>query len=134
MKCVIFSPESADTLFRVIKIVINLRAFFSSKFDKGYDIPCGWKVLPVIAAVHLDPSLFDQPQHFNPWRWQVSSFLSSKLQLQQHTPLLLPSSFLFPSFSLKFFGFNLLLTKSYHQKEDKQSHDLWYALEKLNYN
>ncbi|BBH07915.1 Cytochrome P450 superfamily protein, partial [Prunus dulcis] len=38
---------------------------------KGYDIPCGWKVLPVIAAVHLDPLLFDQPQHFNPWRWQV---------------------------------------------------------------
>ena len=41
---------------------------------KGYDIPCGWKVLPVISAVHLDPSLFDQPQHFNPWRWQVSFF------------------------------------------------------------
>ncbi|PNX69468.1 cytochrome p450 90b1-like protein, partial [Trifolium pratense] len=37
---------------------------------KGYDIPCGWKVLPVISAVHLDPSNFDQPQHFNPWRWQ----------------------------------------------------------------
>ncbi|KAL5557275.1 hypothetical protein UlMin_039511 [Ulmus minor] len=37
---------------------------------KGYDIPCGWKVLPVIAAVHLDPMLFDHPQHFNPWRWQ----------------------------------------------------------------
>ncbi|KAL5752694.1 hypothetical protein ACOSP7_022891 [Xanthoceras sorbifolium] len=36
----------------------------------GYDIPCGWKVLPVIAAVHLDPSLFEHPQHFNPWRWQ----------------------------------------------------------------
>ncbi|KAK9285321.1 hypothetical protein L1049_024512 [Liquidambar formosana] len=40
---------------------------------KGYDIPCGWKVLPVIAAVHLDPSLFDQPQHFNPWRWQQNN-------------------------------------------------------------
>ncbi|XP_059643311.1 cholesterol 22-monohydroxylase CYP90B51-like [Cornus florida] len=39
---------------------------------KGYDIPCGWKVLPVIAAVHLDSSLFDQPQHFNPWRWQIN--------------------------------------------------------------
>ncbi|TXG59624.1 hypothetical protein EZV62_014197 [Acer yangbiense] len=36
----------------------------------GYDIPCGWKVLPVISAVHLDPSLFEDPQHFNPWRWQ----------------------------------------------------------------
>ncbi|KAE8655092.1 Cytochrome P450 90B1 [Hibiscus syriacus] len=40
---------------------------------KGYDIPCGWKVLPVIAAVHLDPSLFDHPQHFNPWRWQQNN-------------------------------------------------------------
>uniref|UniRef100_A0A7C9AS93 Uncharacterized protein n=1 Tax=Opuntia streptacantha TaxID=393608 RepID=A0A7C9AS93_OPUST len=37
---------------------------------KGYDIPCGWKVLPVIAAVHLDASLFDQPHLFSPWRWQ----------------------------------------------------------------
>lgn len=37
---------------------------------KGYDIPCGWKVLPVIAAAHLDPSLFEQPHVFNPWRWQ----------------------------------------------------------------
>ncbi|KAK3008665.1 hypothetical protein RJ639_015046 [Escallonia herrerae] len=44
---------------------------------KGYDIPCGWKVLPVIAAVHLDPSLFDQPQHFSPWRWQNSTGLST---------------------------------------------------------
>ncbi|KAJ1420732.1 Cytochrome P450 [Sesbania bispinosa] len=40
---------------------------------KGYDIPRGWKVLPVISAVHLDPALFDQPQHFNPWRWQSNS-------------------------------------------------------------
>nr|ATN97047.1 cytochrome P450 superfamily protein [Linum usitatissimum]ATN97049.1 cytochrome P450 monooxygenase [Linum usitatissimum] len=36
---------------------------------KGYDIPCGWKVLPVIAAVHLDGTVFDDPQSFNPWRW-----------------------------------------------------------------
>jgi len=42
-------------------------------FEKGYDIPCGWKVLPVVSAVHLDPALFDQPHQFNPWRWQVSS-------------------------------------------------------------
>lgn len=40
----------------------------------GYDIPCGWKVLPVISAVHLDPSLFEEPQQFNPWRWQVSLY------------------------------------------------------------
>ncbi|KAJ7952991.1 Cytochrome P450 [Quillaja saponaria] len=39
---------------------------------QGYDIPCGWKVLPVIAAGHLDPLRFDQPQHFDPWRWQTN--------------------------------------------------------------
>ncbi|RZC67021.1 hypothetical protein C5167_010707 [Papaver somniferum] len=40
---------------------------------KGYDIPCGWKVLPVFAAVHLDPLIYDDPQLFNPWRWQNRS-------------------------------------------------------------
>ncbi|KAI3502899.1 hypothetical protein L1887_31285 [Cichorium endivia] len=44
---------------------------------KGYDIPCGWKVLPVIAAVHLDPTIFDQPHLFDPWRWQSSRVSSS---------------------------------------------------------
>ncbi|KAL0547151.1 hypothetical protein IC582_017077 [Cucumis melo] len=37
---------------------------------RGYFIPRGWKVLPVISSAHLDPLVFDQPHHFNPWRWQ----------------------------------------------------------------
>ncbi|CAN8278607.1 unnamed protein product [Cochlearia groenlandica] len=37
---------------------------------KGFDIPSGWKVLPVISAVHLDNSRYDEPNLFNPWRWQ----------------------------------------------------------------
>ncbi|KAI9089304.1 hypothetical protein K1719_029583 [Acacia pycnantha] len=37
---------------------------------KGYDLPRGWQVLPVLAAVHLDPSHFDHPHLFDPWRWQ----------------------------------------------------------------
>ncbi|KAK1323424.1 Cytochrome P450 90B1 [Acorus calamus] len=40
---------------------------------KGYDIPCGWKVLPVFTAVHLDDSIYKDPQQFNPWRWQKNS-------------------------------------------------------------
>ncbi|KAK8694704.1 hypothetical protein V6N13_072251 [Hibiscus sabdariffa] len=40
---------------------------------KGYDNSCGWKVLPMIAAVHLDPTLFDHPQHFNPWQWHKNN-------------------------------------------------------------
>ncbi|XP_068657358.1 cholesterol 22-monohydroxylase CYP90B52-like [Aristolochia californica] len=38
-----------------------------------YEIPSGWKVLPVFTAVHLDPSLYEEPQRFNPWRWQKGS-------------------------------------------------------------
>ncbi|KAK8937157.1 Cytochrome P450 90B1 [Platanthera zijinensis] len=39
----------------------------------GYDIPCGWKVLPVFDAVHLDSELYVDPHLFNPWRWQKCS-------------------------------------------------------------
>ncbi|XP_074591709.1 steroid (22S)-hydroxylase-like [Curcuma longa] len=40
---------------------------------KGYKIPCGWKILPVFASVHLDSSLYDDPHQFRPWRWQKNS-------------------------------------------------------------
>ncbi|OIT19142.1 cytochrome p450 724b1 [Nicotiana attenuata] len=36
---------------------------------KGYHIPAGWKVLPILSSVHLDPSLHQNPSEFNPWRW-----------------------------------------------------------------
>ncbi|XP_077252078.1 cytochrome P450, family 724, subfamily A, polypeptide 1 [Tasmannia lanceolata] len=36
---------------------------------KGYLIPSGWKVLPVFSAVHLDPSLHENPSEFCPSRW-----------------------------------------------------------------
>ncbi|KAJ4762419.1 cytochrome P450 family protein [Rhynchospora pubera] len=37
---------------------------------EGYVIPRGWKVLPVLSAVHLDGSIHKDPQEFNPWRWK----------------------------------------------------------------
>ncbi|KAK1288203.1 Cytochrome P450 90B1 [Acorus calamus] len=40
---------------------------------EGFDIPNGYTVIPALAAVHMDPSLFDDPQCFNPWRWQKES-------------------------------------------------------------
>ncbi|XP_020702495.1 cytochrome P450 90B2 [Dendrobium catenatum] len=44
---------------------------------KGYDIPSGWKVLPVFAAVHLDEELYTEPHQFNPWRWKEYSGMPS---------------------------------------------------------
>ncbi|XP_020082818.1 cytochrome P450 90B1-like [Ananas comosus] len=41
---------------------------------KGYFIPEGTTVVAHLAAVHLNPSVFENPGQFNPWRW-VSSTL-----------------------------------------------------------
>ncbi|KAJ6844614.1 cytochrome P450 90B1-like [Iris pallida] len=36
---------------------------------KGYEIPRGCRVFTYISAGHMDPSLFEDPPVFNPWRW-----------------------------------------------------------------
>ncbi|CAM8957711.1 unnamed protein product [Rhodiola kirilowii] len=51
----------------VVKFV-HRKALKDVKF-RGYLIPCGWKVLPVFSAVHLDPSLHDNALQFQPLRW-----------------------------------------------------------------
>lgn len=38
---------------------------------KGYEIPCGWEVVPIISAAHLDSSIFDNPQSYDPSRWEA---------------------------------------------------------------
>ncbi|GFP78737.1 cytochrome p450 724b1 [Phtheirospermum japonicum] len=53
----------------IVKFV-HRKAIKDVKF-KDYIIPSGWKVLPVLSAVHLDPALHVNPLHFNPWRWQA---------------------------------------------------------------
>ncbi|XP_066341433.1 cytochrome P450 87A3-like [Miscanthus floridulus] len=35
----------------------------------GYTIPSGWLVMISPMAVHLNPTLFEDPLKFNPWRW-----------------------------------------------------------------
>ncbi|KAJ3672833.1 hypothetical protein LUZ60_006207 [Juncus effusus] len=37
---------------------------------KGYDIPSGWHVVPILSSSHLDSSLYQEPHKFNPWRWE----------------------------------------------------------------
>ncbi|KAK9143507.1 hypothetical protein Syun_012907 [Stephania yunnanensis] len=37
---------------------------------KGYTIPTGWAVMVCPPAVHLNPSKYEDPLAFNPWRWK----------------------------------------------------------------
>ncbi|KAE8661690.1 CYP724B1 protein [Hibiscus syriacus] len=51
----------------VVKFVHRV-ALQDVKF-KGYFIPAGWKILPMLTAAHFNPSLHEDPMEFNPWRW-----------------------------------------------------------------
>ncbi|GAB4848514.1 cytochrome P450, variant 2 [Ancistrocladus abbreviatus] len=37
---------------------------------KGYLIPKGWCVLASLTAIHMDDQIYDNPYHFDPWRWE----------------------------------------------------------------
>ncbi|GAB4856910.1 hypothetical protein Ancab_014828 [Ancistrocladus abbreviatus] len=37
---------------------------------KGYTIPAGWGIMVCPPAVHLNPSKYENPLDFNPWRWE----------------------------------------------------------------
>ncbi|XP_038985550.1 cytochrome P450 90B2-like [Phoenix dactylifera] len=50
---------------------------------KGYVIPRGCTVMANISAVHLDPSLYEDPESFNPWRWLDAS---GKAKLKHFMP------------------------------------------------
>lgn len=66
---VYISVSKFTFIYKLIGIYINHILYL--KFFKGYDIPCGWEVVPIISAAHLDSNIYDDPQTYNPWRWQV---------------------------------------------------------------
>ncbi|KAJ8750031.1 hypothetical protein K2173_013946 [Erythroxylum novogranatense] len=59
---------------------------------KEYTIPAGWKVLPVLAGVHLDPVLHENPSEFNPSRWSTDKATSKKLMSFGGGPRLCPGA------------------------------------------
>lgn len=37
----------------------------------GYLIPKGWKVMPLFRNIHHNPEFFNEPQNFDPCRFEV---------------------------------------------------------------
>ncbi|CAF1784618.1 BnaC09g43090D [Brassica napus] len=56
---------------------VHRKATHDIKF-KEYVIPKGWKVFPIFTAVHLDPSLHENPFEFNPMRWTDKAKMNRK--------------------------------------------------------
>ncbi|KAM3753049.1 hypothetical protein ACB098_03G064600 [Castanea mollissima] len=68
--------KQMEYLAKVIDETLRMTNIFSlfrkAKADvsiNDYIIPEGWKVLVWYGAVHMDPEIYDNPQNFNPSRW-----------------------------------------------------------------
>ncbi|KAJ4812172.1 cytochrome P450 family protein [Rhynchospora pubera] len=67
-----FCQSVINETLRLGNIVPRLwRKTLSDVNYKGYIIPQGTTVITHIAAMHLDPSAFENPNIFDPWRWQA---------------------------------------------------------------
>ncbi|KAJ3706409.1 hypothetical protein LUZ61_010114 [Rhynchospora tenuis] len=65
-----FCQSVINETLRLGNIVPRLwRKTLSDINYKGYIIPQGTTVMTHIAAMHLDPSAFENPNIFDPWRW-----------------------------------------------------------------
>ncbi|XP_057763929.1 cytochrome P450 87A3 [Salvia miltiorrhiza] len=66
-----FTFQVINETVRLANIVPGIfrKTLRETKF-KGYTIPAGWAVMVCPPAVHLDPTKYKDPLHFNPWRWE----------------------------------------------------------------
>ncbi|PWA81420.1 cytochrome P450 protein [Artemisia annua] len=67
MAMVVYFVAKSPTALEQLKVYIYLSYI---RYIKGYLIPAGWKVLPILSTVHLDPFIHSSPLEFDPWRWE----------------------------------------------------------------
>ncbi|PSS30192.1 Cytochrome P450 724B1 isoform 2 [Actinidia chinensis var. chinensis] len=82
-----------------------------------YIIPGGWKVLPVLTGAHLDPSLHQNPSHFDPSRW-VDQAINKKVSPFGGGLRLCPGTDL-ARVETAFFLHHLVLNYRWKTKEDE---------------
>ncbi|KAK4748137.1 hypothetical protein SAY87_014723 [Trapa incisa] len=91
---------------------------------KDYFIPRGWKVLPVLSAPNLDPSIHADAPHFNPWRWENNEQVNRKFMPFGGGPRFCPGYDL-AKVEVAFFLHHLLLNYSWVM-EDEQEQPMAY--------
>ncbi|KAJ0112407.1 hypothetical protein Patl1_02879 [Pistacia atlantica] len=84
---------------------------------KDYFIPSGWYVFPLFTAVHLDPTLHENPSEFNPWRWTDYKAMSKTVMPFGGGPRLCPGAELV-KVEISFFLHHLVLNYRWKIKAD----------------
>jgi hypothetical protein len=69
----ILLPRCIYMTYRITYVVnFSLLNFAFFLAHEGYTIPKGSKMMISPTTTHLNPTLYKEPNEFNPWRWQVS--------------------------------------------------------------
>ncbi|KAJ7974689.1 Cytochrome P450 family protein [Quillaja saponaria] len=95
---------------------LHRKALQDVKF-KDFVIPSGWKVLPVLSSSHFDPTLHENPQEFNPWRWNGNA-TSKKVLPFGGGPRLCPGADV-AKVEISFFLHHLVLNYRWKTKADE---------------
>ncbi|KAM3741618.1 hypothetical protein ACB098_07G009900 [Castanea mollissima] len=66
-------------LRRTLQDIMQMLRIIGGTLTVGYTIPKGWALMVVPSALQLNPSTYEDPLTFNPWRWQnISENVSAK--------------------------------------------------------
>ncbi|KAF2910392.1 cytochrome P450 87A3-like isoform X1 [Oryza sativa Japonica Group] len=69
-KSLMFTSQVVHEITRISNVAPGIfRKTLADVKVKGYTIPAGWLVMISPMAVDLNPTLFEDPLEFNPWRW-----------------------------------------------------------------
>ncbi|EEC76682.1 hypothetical protein OsI_14666 [Oryza sativa Indica Group] len=69
-KSLMFTSQVVNEITRISNVAPGIfRRTLADVKVNGYTIPAGWLVMISPMAVHLNPTLFEDPLEFNPWRW-----------------------------------------------------------------
>ncbi|WVZ94647.1 LOW QUALITY PROTEIN: hypothetical protein U9M48_040514, partial [Paspalum notatum var. saurae] len=71
-KSLTFTPLVMNEINRLTNVAPGIfRKALTDVQVNGYTIPAGWLVMISTMATHLNPTLFEDPLKFNPWRWMT---------------------------------------------------------------
>eukprot|EP00257_Ricinus_communis_P026960 XP_025014374.1 uncharacterized protein LOC8277841 [Ricinus communis] len=70
-KAMTFTMRVINESLRISSAAVGiLRKSIQDIHANGYVIPKGWTIIVLPSAIHLNPQTYQDPLHFNPWRWK----------------------------------------------------------------
>ncbi|KAL6658541.1 hypothetical protein ACP70R_004127 [Stipagrostis hirtigluma subsp. patula] len=86
-KSLTFTTQVMNEVNRISNIAPGIfRKALTDVQVNGYTIPAGWLVMISPMAVHLNPTLFEDPLKFNPWRWMITDEAKRITQMRNFMP------------------------------------------------